>query len=104
MVSKVNELSQSIDISRSENFVLVLKGGFHVLNYAFISEKAQRRAEFFLAEPDSGVARDVWNLPESGFARPFIDLMMPSMRWMEVLYIPRHFPIITMDRVGKWVS
>lgn len=44
MMSKINELSQSIDPSHPDNFLSVLRGGFHVLNYAVIKEKAQRRA------------------------------------------------------------
>jgi hypothetical protein len=104
MMSKINELSQSIDLSSPENFLEVLKGGFHVLNYAFITEKAQRRAEFFLADPDKDIARDVLNLPESGIARPFIDLMLPSIKFTRILYIPRHFTPITLETVGRWVE
>jgi len=91
-------------LTKPDNFFAVLKGGFHVLNYAFVAEKAQRRAELFLSDPDKMIARNVWSLPESGIVRPFIDLIMPPIKCMEILYIPRHFPQITLERVGEWVS
>jgi hypothetical protein len=71
-----------------------------VLDYAVITEKAQRRAEFFLAEPDKMIARKVWSLPDMSIARPFIDLMLPSIRYTKVLYIPRHFTSITLKTVN----
>lgn len=104
MLSKLNELSASVDSSQPEGFLQVLKGGFGVLNYAFVAEKAQRRAELFLADPDKTIAMDIWNMPESRLARPFVNLMLPSIRFMKLLYIPRHFPPITIAKVGEWVT
>ncbi len=42
-----------------------------------------------MAEPEEGLAKEIWNLPESKKFRSFIELSLPSINFTEELYLPR---------------
>lgn len=103
-MSKLNELSKATDTTKRDGIVSALGRALKALDYVCLEDKAQTKAEIFLAEPDKATTVNMFNLPESNFVKPIIGVLLPHIKFVKLIYIPRHFEPLVLERTREWVS
>lgn len=74
MLSKIDEINKKCDFDKpnTNTFIEVVKGGFNIALYGLMKDKARKRAEAAIANPNANSAISLWNLPETGFVRNIV--------------------------------
>lgn len=80
----------------------IARGLYNIAEYAISSEKAKWRAELCIANPDGRFMKEMWNLPEKSYFRPFVDIIMPRIKFSQDIYVKRIVSSITLERIHKW--
>lgn len=66
-----------------------MAAGFGAIYYFFLSNKAQKKAHVFFADPHAPTAQKVWNLPDSTLIKGIIKMMLPGIDYNKKIFIER---------------
>lgn len=71
--------------------------GYGAVYYWFLSSEAQKKAQLFYANPNSKIAIEVWNLPDTGLVKKMMKLTFPSIEFHKRIFITPQCRIITLE-------
>lgn len=74
---------------------------FYGAYYFFCKNKKLEQNEYFLANPDIKLAREVWNFLESKYAKKVLKRVLPSITVNKKIYIPMLDTKITIDNIDR---
>ncbi len=85
--------------SSSNKVVQSVVQTFSAVFYMADKERANRRAQRFMADPTPSQAFKAWDLLEGTVMREALKLALPSIDYMRKIYVARTAPRITLQSV-----
>ena len=82
----------------------ILKGGMRMVQYAFDKKRAERKVSKFHSNINLTVIKKMFELDSNFLMKGAFNLALPSIKQSELIYIPRHFPIIDREKILDWTK
>lgn len=76
--------------------------GVTMMYYGLFRDRAVRKAQVFYAKPSIEAAQSVWNILDSSLGTRFFKIIVPSVAFNQVLFLPRLANPITLENVKEY--
>lgn len=80
------------------------KGGLRIVQYALNPERALIKAEKFQAKINIHIIKNLLTLDKNFLMKSALNISFPSVHQNTMIYVPRHFPIIDLPLVLRWMA
>ena len=77
----------------------MLAASVYATYYWFFKSKRMEQNEFFSANPDLDLAREIWNMLESTYVKKLLAKTLPNIAINKKVYIPMTDTILTLDNI-----
>ena len=75
--------------------------GIYATYYFFFKEKRLDQNDYFSANPDLDMARQIWNLLDSPYIKKMYCRILPNIKINKKIYIPHSDTTITLDNINN---
>lgn len=82
----------------------MLSTGVYATYYFFFKQQRLEQNDFFCANPDLDLAREIWNLLESKYIKKAFSKILPNIKINNKIYIPFVDTMVTNENVNSLPS
>ena len=83
--------TKKLSLADGKSWGKLLTATNKIFKFAIFKEDAHHQAELLISDPDGGLAKEIWNLPEHKMLKSIGATSFPSIEYSKEIYIPRIF-------------